>query len=267
LEPSLGLLVSCGFDDILLENDQYERNLKIWSISDGKHQRTIPSISPTFKPQHFQTHVDIRISIIQATQHRLQKFKDRHIILTVEADFIKAEAQYGPWLKLWSWTDSTIHTLSKPDLEISLKPEITIESNIIISEQINFIGSGRDYCYFIGEIDANNGTFLKNKDFDSVPYHKTIKSFGNQFVLSAGFGNPYDPETKLQLMVNDLTSSNSGRGTVLGVWTHFDLRTETLSLKRSWCDGLTRENTRGAVAAYVKEGSRSSVWILGWKNI
>ena len=251
--PVLALDISLSMD--LLASGSADGSTKLWQLSDGTLVRTLSN----------QSHWVLAAILCPSSCHRVPRFQDKHLLLSMTKDDIQ----------LWSWAgDSEDSTqLSHPDLYIPLKCVTDAIQSFFFTPGLHFDGRRISFIrqmpmfdtQTIGDadiviLDANTGKVVQ-----SVHVNQKIRkllAIGTRFavLLLPCVDNKYK-----NLAVVDLDKRQIVGGAVVP---HSRASTPDFTQiclgDRRWLDGLDSNMSRGLVAALAL--ADSSIHVVTWKH-
>ena len=210
-----------------------------------------------------QSHWVLSCILSPASHHRVSRFRDKHILLTMTRDDIQ----------LWTWTSDTLPHLSQPELYIPLKSVTEAIQSFFFTPGLHFDGSKISFIrqmpmfdtQTIGDadiviLDANTGKVVQNVHVNQKI--RKLLAIGSRFavLLLPVVDNKYK-----NLAVVDLHRREVVGGAVVP---HSRASTPDFSQvcvgDTGWCDGVGGGVTSGMVVALAL--ADSSIQIVSWSN-
>jgi hypothetical protein len=118
------LALDLAIEEDLLVSGSADCSTKLWILSSGQLLRTLSN----------QSHWVLSVILSPASKHRVKRFQDRHLLLTMTRDDIQ----------LWSWADPQpplLEDMAQPDLYIPLKSVTEAIQSFFFTPGLHFDGN------------------------------------------------------------------------------------------------------------------------------
>lgn len=245
-------------EDILVSGSA-DCSTKLWCLSTGTILKTLSN----------QSHWVLSLILSPASKHRVERFKDRHLLLTMTRDDIQ----------LWSWADPEpplLDSMAQADLYIPLKSVTEAIQSFFFTPGLHFNGSHISFIrqmpmfdtQTIGDADivilsANTGKVVHNVHVNQKI--RKLLAIGERYAVLL---LPYLDSKYKNLAVVDLL-----RREVVGGTTVPHSRASTPDFSQvsmgctNWLDGLSKPSTmKGSLVACLALAD-SSIQTVTWDTL